>query len=168
MKTEIFQSTLPQGERRYNCTSHNAVPYFNPRSHEGSDFTSNISFDQLYNFNPRPTRGATRVVDIVGCLTIISIHAPTRGATSRGFRCLLCRYFNPRSHEGSDIFPPFNGTIECDFNPRSHEGSDHVVGIPFKGIWDFNPRSHEGSDDKTRVLLHNAGISIHAPTRGAT
>ena len=32
----------------------------------------------------------------------------------------------------------------------------------------FNPRSHKGSDDLPAVCLPPSGISIHAPTRGAT
>ena len=37
---QIFQSTLPRGERRMGAlTSIKAISYFNPRSHEGSDAT---------------------------------------------------------------------------------------------------------------------------------
>ena len=32
----------------------------------------------------------------------------------------------------------------------------------------FNPRSHEGSDNKIQIVTRFYGISIHAPTRGAT
>ena len=32
----------------------------------------------------------------------------------------------------------------------------------------FNPRSHEGSDDYSLVFAGDYGISIRAPTRGAT
>ena len=55
------------------------------------------------------------------------------------------------------------------FNPRSHEGSDirhcgHLLEYPH-----FNPRSHEGSDSLLNFSIVSAkGISIHAPTRGAT
>ena len=59
IRTSEFQSTLPRGERRPAdlgwYTDHN----FNPRSHEGSDFFNNFCFLQIP----------------------ISIHAPTRGAT---------------------------------------------------------------------------------------
>ena len=33
---------------------------------------------------------------------------------------------------------------------------------------DFNPRSHEGSDRSSRWIDYGYGISIHAPTKGAT
>ena len=60
MKTEIFQSTLPRGER---------LPDAGVRS-----LTSDISIHA-------PTRGATGGKDIIGGASEISIHAPTRGAT---------------------------------------------------------------------------------------
>ena len=79
--------------------------------------------------------------------TPISIHAPTRGATSR-FRnyWIFSRYFNPRSHEGSD---------------------DMIVNFQHH-LFNFNPRSHEGSDEQNEFGRTTAEISIHAPTRGAT
>ena len=54
------------------------------------------------------------------------------------------------------------------FNPRSHEGSDLVGSGPWRYPPDFNPRSHEGSDDGVKNWEQNLTISIHAPTRGAT
>ena len=35
-------------------------------------------------------------------------------------------------------------------------------------IYHFNPRSHEGSDKTKQIRSGLVGISIHAPTRGAT
>ena len=100
--------------------------YFNPRSHEGSD-VDNFS-EQLLLF-------------------IISIHAPTRGAT------LWCawnrhrfQYFNPRSHEGSD-------------------GNKHIC-APEHDISIHAPTRGATLDDFIRYKFF--GISIHAPTRGAT
>ena len=60
------------------------------------------------------------------------------------------------------------GTLN-DFNPRSHKGSDDEVSKLRDVLENFNPRSHKGSDGVNHgaTLLHK-GISIHAPTRGAT
>ena len=122
---------------------------------------------------------------------IISIHAPTKGATqSEESEISSKKYFNPRSHEGSDSAAPERNHRRSYFNPRSHEGSDRVLGVvttsltisihaPTKGAttfpgqrshdkWYFNPRSHEGSDVKVRIQIHVVAISIHAPTKGAT
>ena len=79
------------------------------------------------------------------------------------------RYFNPRSHEGSDI-------LKLSFAPCAaisiHAPTRGATIKSLKKICqlrNFNPRSHEGSDglpgqrpDESNV------ISIHAPTRGAT
>ena len=100
------------------------------------------------------------------------------------------RYFNPRSHEGSDYTPTYLFRISYYFNPRSHEGSDIVpksvslfifisIHAPTRGATylfetkttikiNFNPRSHEGSDCSYQRYFWNCYISIHAPTRGAT
>ena len=54
------------------------------------------------------------------------------------------------------------------FNPRSHEGSDGTISR-FHGCWkSFNPRSHEGSDETFTTSTKIDGVSIHAPTKGAT
>ena len=77
---------------------------------------------------------------------VISIHAPTRGATRS-------RFFV---------------TIKVDFNPRSHERSDQDSMQSVRSRHHFNPRSHERSDVSLVVTSIESAISIHAPTRGAT
>ena len=77
----------------------------------------------------------------------ISIHAPTRGATS-------------------------NGTIKQ--RPRAisiHAPTRGATQTVLQGLvlsLYFNPRSHEGSDDFDLDYTDYEDISIHAPTRGAT
>ena len=121
----LFQSTLPREERLCQRIINMVLGYFNPRSHERSDKPF------IYK--------ALR--------TIISIHAPTRGATQLSPHPNTLSHFNPRSHERSDA-PKW----DIDFT------------IP-----DFNPRSHERSDLFCFMRFAiSSGISIHAPTRGAT
>ncbi len=51
-----------------------------------------------------PTRGATLHVRLTHSASLISIHAPTRGATRlNGYSTGKYYYFNPRSHERSDV-----------------------------------------------------------------
>ena len=77
----------------------------------------------------------------------ISIHAPTRGATSwRRSPQSNIRYFNPRSHEGSDPIP-----------------EAMVVVLP---ISIHAPT--RGATASSIQYLDLGSISIHAPTRGAT
>ena len=93
-----------------------------------------------------PTKGATAHQHPRDGICPVSIHAPTKGAT----HCCTCSFssncFNPRSHEGSDVSPP------------AHVDDYHC----------FNPRSHEGSDRLPCCSAISCGVSIHAPTKGAT
>ena len=79
---------------------------------------------------------------------VISIRAPTRGATV----CEDCKNYDGK-----------------DFNPRSHEGSDKdgeiISGYPDK----FQSALPRGERQSSQYLsLLHIGISIRAPTRGAT
>ena len=95
-----------------------------------------------------PTRGATmRAANCVIGTGIVSIHAPTRGATARrSLPCLPVKGFNPRTHTGCDV-------------PRSFGRNQLIVSIhaPTRGA--------TLTTTKARVQTH---VSIHAPTRGAT
>ena len=78
----LFQSSLPQGERR------SKVDQF---------------LDLVKISIHAPTRGATFRIVVFFHADPISIHAPTRGATL--YKSTIQHfqiYFNPRSHEGSD------------------------------------------------------------------
>ena len=63
----IFQSTLPRGERLFHLFFFQHIHHFNPRSHEGSDAVKILMIPKI----------------------IISIHAPTRGATSGSFSGII-------------------------------------------------------------------------------
>ena len=99
-----------------------------------------------------PTRGATLAVQFVQRLYGISIHAPTRGATTNTVQGV--------TPTGISIHAPTRGATKIlrhtpkgkQFQSTLPRGERHVVGIPFKGIWDFNPRSHEGSDNSNPSL----------------
>ena len=105
--TDLFQSTLPREERPYemstifiyrnfNPRSHersdlsvtaekSSVKDFNPRSHERSDCKIFFSFIVDNHFNPRSherSDGGHRIK--MHPAAVISIHAPTRGATGDG------------------------------------------------------------------------------------
>ena len=78
---------------------------------------------------------------------VISIHAPTRGATS-----LKATEYK----------------LSIDFNPRSHERSDNYIPDEFKS---YIISIHAPTRGATKLILKTEGymmISIHAPTRGAT
>ena len=100
----LFQSTLPREERQGLANRQgNTGGDFNPRSHERSDHCRIKSSLRRHYFNPRshersdisslgapptivisihaPTRGATTGQNFNVKFSVISIHAPTRGAT---------------------------------------------------------------------------------------
>ena len=122
---------------------------------------------------------------------LISIHAPTRGATPYGRRVsqlLLFQSTLPRGERrklqdiedtikqisihaptrGATVPPAAFSVSVYDFNPRSHEGSDASNPEDLIININFNPRSHEGSDKLFISAPIATNISIHAPTRGAT
>ena len=121
----IFQSTLPREERRCNYFSADGSKYFNPRSHERSDeYVCSFTKKLLISIHA-PTRGATHPPAHAPCRHQISIHAPTRGATKliSSSYCLMI----------------FQSTL-----PREERR------FPFS------------------FQSYSLKISIHAPTRGAT
>ena len=121
---------------------------FNPRTHTGCDkveahryadmwvFQSThphgVRPASLYNSNTRevvsihaPTRGATMFTSLDKIKVDVSIHAPTRGATGQ-----LLIYssavigFNPRTHTGCDNALIVTSFWHDSFNPRTHTGCD--------------------------------------------
>ena len=120
--------------------------YFNPRSHERSD-CAGLIFDSLLIISIHaPTRGATQACLSGITMYVISIHAPTRGATlhySIDIKTIIFQSTLPREERRkcSTI-----NAISTYFNPRSHERSDSVAQGTLHPHKDFNPRSHERSD----------------------
>ena len=82
----------------------------------------------------------------------------------------LHKYFNPRSHKGSDVLDRKSYLLSKQFQSTLPQGERHVYADLYNlAPVDFNPRSHKGSDDGLAQGRKNmARISIHAPTRGAT
>ena len=186
-----FQSTLPREERlRAGSKSFSVAANFNPRSHERSDSASISCSPYSTYFNPRSHERSDRNWALTDSESIISIHAPTRGAT------LLCEISNPLLAFQSTL-PREERPIEY-LNAQSDVISIHAptrgatflsiptqlctqisIHAPTRGATffafslsltsqDFNPRSHERSDTAPEGLSAYILISIHAPTRGAT
>ena len=99
-----FQSTHPHGVRHGSQSCGWSASCFNPRTHTGCDFLSATSLPTPCSFNPRTHTGCDIPSKHLHHGVIVSIHAPTRGATSS--LCnrpdgLIC--FNPRTHTGCDL-----------------------------------------------------------------
>ena len=121
----------------------------------------------------------------------ISIHAPTRGATKMVFIYLhsVVKFQSTLLQEERRLMVCFMGiallfqstllqeerhniyillALTTYFNPRSYKRSDRPASFYIQCRKNFNPRSYKRSDEYHRTDGHNTGISIHAPTRGAT
>ena len=95
-----------------------------------------------------PTRGATTAYLVIPKAIRISIHAPTRGATKYTpeegtFRL----HFNPRSHKGSDSVTVIVVFLSFVFQSTLPQGERHKSSPGAICRCDFNPRSHKGSDN---------------------
>ena len=141
---------------------------FNPRTHEGCDGTGGDSGTVVVSFNPRTHEGCDAETEKFSKSQIVSIHAPTRGATFIiKFNLIIIKFqsthprgVRPPSHFRPLLSAQFQSThprgvrrrvVRCltfaiSFNPRTHEGCD----LPFRWLTSisqgFNPRTHEGCD----------------------
>ena len=104
----IFQSTLPQGERRRIKSAVGTKFYFNPRSHKGSDRIKDKDEWIITISIHAPTRGATVLFCFLSPFVTISIHAPTRGATDQGIQSSRSRNIS--------IHAPTRGATEIFFS----------------------------------------------------
>ena len=144
-----FQSTLPREERPFPTDFVTAfMPYFNPRSHERSDFTGDYTFEVTLISIHAPTRGATMTSDETGMVAIFQSTLPREERPVRRYSLpLISVNFNPRSHERSDNIQNLTFALTKRFQstlPREERRCMRVrIAAP---LCNFNPRSHERSD----------------------
>ncbi len=142
-----FQSTLPRGERLYVWVAGCTITYFNPRSHEGSDDKRFYKKEFQHISIHAPTRGATAIVPHV------SKRFRFQSTLPRGERRVTARI--------SWTCGEFQSTL-----PRGerHGGRERCTGnARFQSTL---PRGERRECQQIYPIL--LGISIHAPTRGAT
>ena len=141
---ESFQSTHPRRVRR-EWVSLRWFARFNPRTHAGC--ATSVPEALIECFNPRTHAGC----DVTWALP--------------GLQRLDC--FNPRTHAGCDNIAEWTQKVHADFNPRTHAGCDiGRVAIAAVAFQSTHPRRVrlEGFP----LLYAIEGVSIHAPTQGAT
>ena len=120
---------------------------FNPRTHTGCDSAPNTLVYGFNGFNPRTHTGCDDLLFRYGVLVLVSIHAPTRGATdfpvftyssipvsihaptrgathTTGDYTTISECFNPRTHTGCDSNNSYSVGYSSSFNPRTHTGCD--------------------------------------------
>ena len=120
---------------------------FNPRTHVGCDLSIFTTVPYISNFNPRTHVGCDNHCCRALAARSISIHAPTWGAT----------FF---------IYTFASSTVFQSTHPRGVRRNRHGGRVISSD--NFNPRTHVGCDIFYLYLCFVNGISIHAPTWGAT
>ncbi len=124
-KTFSFNPRTHMGCDRYKQRSKTASDGFNPRTHMGCDLSDSTIKDIRQCFNPRTHMGCDDYINKPHSPSIVSIHAPTWGATVYSNRFY-------RSPQVSIHAPTWGATLALllrllsviSFNPRTHMGCD--------------------------------------------
>ena len=142
---------------------------FNPRTHEGCDSEIWLNGNPLVFQSTHPRGVRPYLLQALSLRDMVSIHAPTRGATSRQiFSCVRLAVSIHAPTRGATLDLPRFGRIIFSFNPRTHEGCDFV---PFQCLWRYFVSIHaptRGATCTHEEVIYRFYVSIHAPTRGAT
>ena len=123
----------------------------------------------LQNFNPRSYKRSDLRKTKAPAMLIISIHAPTRGATTHPYRNRsYCYNFNPRSYKRSDLHlqnPFISDNISIHAPTRGATVSNN-----FSNAFNIFQSTllQEERPSLSQSFSATLPISIHAPTRGAT
>ena len=121
---------------------------FNSRTHAGCDHAGHSPDPIQLSFNSRTHAGCDIYCNNIPYIYIaVSIHAPTRGATSSKKRCSnLNRSFNSRTHAGCDLILTIKITWNYEFQFTHPRGVRHVGIIQHPDEVSFNSRTHAGCD----------------------
>ncbi len=188
----LFQSTRPHGAR-HRVTEpvgkQRVVSIHAPA--RGATAAEAPAFDAVGVSIHAPARGATSNKHGNGHAPKVSIHAPARGATgrlsnraaeasvsihapARGATCAATctgppsRSFNPRARTGRDAAYLDKG-VQLKFQSTRPHGARRARPGGRSRCARFNPRARTGRDAGVRPgPAEPAGVSIHAPARGAT
>ena len=190
----VFQSTHPHGVRREDATPTTMNwQSFNPRTLTGCDRKKIPGPSKQRSFNPRtltgcdstghyqqcrrdvsihaPSRGATEVWLQMAQRKIVSIHAPSQGATlqKRAWEYISTTFQSTHPHGVRPFRHGRDRHRHTCFNPRTLTGCD-CIGCGLMCIFMVFQSTHpHGVRRLTTIGGRNGqGVSIHAPSRGAT
>ncbi len=134
------------GARLRRCTLHAC---FNPRTHMGCDLSFSKLLRTTIEFQSTHPHGVRLVVICLHNKIRVSIHAPTRGAThSTHLFGQFYKFQSTHPHGVRRFYTQHGSFYTISFNPRTHTGCDLAMIFAVK--------------------IETSGVSIHAPTRGAT
>ena len=117
-----------------------------------------------------PTRGATQRVRQIATRHVVSIHAPTRGATCRrAISLYMCRVSIHAPTRGATWSIRRPTETEYCFNPRPYKRGDYRLFARLSDELRFQSTPlQEGRRLPSLSFTPEENVSIHAPTRGAT
>ena len=192
----LFQSTRPRGARHaFAAWGQQIHACFNPRAHAGRDPSGAgvpCDIQQFQSTRPRGARHTISHTPFPGWFLFQSTRPRGARQVVGGVDRLAEQRFNPRAHAGRDVLEAIRrlpdekfqstrprgarrgcglrrGRCRASFNPRAHAGRDAGWIAGSCGRTGFNPRAHAGRDVQWGVATaYGPGVSIHAPTRGAT
>ena len=168
--SSVFQSTHPLGVRPSSSLAMSCVVLFQFTHPLGVRLKMSVRtilyqlFQSTHPLGVRPFLGNLLTIHLW-----VSIHAPTRGATIfrlSGMLLLLC--FNPRTHSGCDRIFAALKSAPPGFNPRTHSGCDYKTSFRYFVVGVSIHAPTRGATNGIRIAKWRTGVSIHAPTRGAT
>ena len=141
-----FQFTRPRGARRGEAIA---------------------PFDLVVSIHA-PTGGATRGWTGKQTETEVSIHAPTGGATVESWSCPPVTVFQFTRPRGARLRRPADAASRPRFNSRAHGGRDQGEMVEkVEAKFQFT-RPRGARRARPRGRRNARGVSIHAPTGGAT
>ena len=150
---EISIHAPAKGATRLPMRSSTSRYNFNPRSREGSDFTTSIGIPNRSISIHAPAKGATAGKWGNNPARKISIHATAKGATVRhkaGTQALQFQSTLPRrerQHSHAD-----NHYLDAISIHAPAKGATRELAIGRRKPGDFNPRSREGSDVRSFIF----------------
>ena len=98
---------------------------FNPRTHMGCDPPVRTAHRAARYFNPRTHMGCDLYLLVISPRWVISIHAPTWGATRDAAKyAKRCAKFQSTHPHGVRHTFALSDKLEQNFNPRTHMGCD--------------------------------------------
>ena len=147
-----------------------APPCFNPRAHVGRDIRCCCSRSTNLRFQSTRPRGARRYNRHSGDCYLFGFNPRAHVGRDSRFRASSVhrQRFQSTRPRGARLCHDAGCTITYGFNPRAHVGRDILSVNVSKTINSFNPRAHVGRDQLARFGHVQEGVSIHAPTWGAT
>ena len=142
-----FQSTLPREERPFPTDFVTAfMPYFNPRSHERSDFTGDYTFEVTLISIHAPTRGATIIFQMSLSRTLFQSTLPREERRKKQSYNVRNRQFQSTLPREERLFLFISLFHSLGFQSTLPREERRLLQVPKTKRMYFNPRSHERSD----------------------